>query len=106
LIKSKGEKLCLELNYALFLVSKAKLYTNLLLPICLAINSFCELVGEILYLYALNIVQIYNYFKQKTNIVKKNILSLQDVSVTGVAYIPPTQKRLVGFTLRIIKSVE
>ena len=51
--------------------TKAKLYTNLLLPICLAINSFCELVGEILYLYALNIVQIYNYFKQKTNIVKK-----------------------------------
>ena|GEM_PF-5302876 len=70
LIKSKGEKLCLETKYALFLVSRARLYTNLLLPICLAINSFCESVGEILYFNPLsNRTKIQHYFDKTKDFV-------------------------------------
>ena len=73
LIKSKGEKLCLEPKYAEFFVSRARLNTNLLLPICLAISSFCELVGDILYLNALYILQLLQklcQFIQNRQIVK------------------------------------
>jgi hypothetical protein len=44
------------------------------LPICLCINSFWELVGEIRYLYARNILQRYT-FLTKNNIISKIVIN-------------------------------
>src|ERR1035437_4276872 len=53
--KSKHDRLTLLPTYAVCLVSKAKLYTNRQLPICLLISSACAFVGDIRYLNAFNI---------------------------------------------------
>ena len=86
LIKSKDEKLCLEPKYAVFFVSKARLYTKRLLPICLAISSFCVSLGYRRYLNALNILtllqKLYQFIQNR-----QNVKIIQNVSVKGVAYI-------------------
>ena len=63
--RSKQDRFTLLPAYAICLHSKAKLKTNLALPICFFISSACSVVGEILYLNALSIVQRYKLYTEK-----------------------------------------
>src|SRR5690606_22854798 len=56
------EWLVLSLAYSDCLKAKALLYTKRAQPICLLINSACNAVGEILYLNAFSILQIYKIY--------------------------------------------
>ncbi len=102
LIRSKAEKLCLGPKYAVIFVSKARLYTKRLLPICLAINPFCVSLGYRRYLNALNMLELlqksYQFIQNR-----QNVKTIQNGSAKGVAYIPPTLRRWPGFMLLFIK---